>query len=165
MKTLLFAITLLMLWLSGINASAQTATYPVQVYTQLVPPYTPYTPAYYSGGIEKMRVTLINSDMMQPLLNVYLKMKITSSIFSMQTPDWVRMPAITLQAGVPTVLSLTDLEPCFRRENLSILGGQSEFYRTLMLPDNFYRFHFEVYEVNTGRLLSNAKVGFVFMHC
>jgi len=142
------------------HAWGQTSTYPVQVYTQLIPPYTPYAPAYYSGGVEKMRVTLINTDMQQPTLDVYLRMKITSSIFSMQTPDRVYMPPLTLYAGIPVVLSLNDLEPYFRRENLSISGGQSEFYRTQMLPDNFYRFHFEVYEVNTNRLLSNTRVGF-----
>jgi hypothetical protein len=110
--------------------------------------------------MEKMCVTLINSDMKQPLLDVYLRMKITSSLFSMQTPAEVRTPLITLQAGVPTILSQSDLEPYFRRENLQISGGQSQFYHTQMLPDNFYRFHFEVYEANTGHLLSNARTGF-----
>ena len=150
-----------MLWCLGAYVSAQTATtYPVQVYTQLIPPYTPFAPAYYSGGVEKLRVTLINTDMQQPLLNVFLRMKITSSTFSMQTPDWVRLPVITLQAGVPTVLSISDLEPFFRRENLSISGGQSQFYQTLMFPDNFYRFSFEACDENTGRLLSNTRTGF-----
>ncbi|GHT67203.1 hypothetical protein AGMMS50239_29960 [Bacteroidia bacterium] len=151
---------LLAFWSLSAYAPAQTTVYPVQAYTQLIPPYTPYTPSYYSGGVEKMRVTLINADMMQPLLEVYLKMKITSSVFSLQTPEEVRTPPITLPAGVPVILSRSDLEPYFRRENLQVGGGQSQFYRTLMLPDNFYRFHFEVYEVHTGRLLSNTRVGF-----
>ncbi|MDR1202097.1 MAG: hypothetical protein LBL58_10805, partial [Tannerellaceae bacterium] len=51
------------------------ATYPVQVFTHLIPPYTPHVTEYYSGGREKLRVTLVNTDMQEPLLNVYLKMK------------------------------------------------------------------------------------------
>lgn len=136
------------------------AIYPVQVYTQLTPPYTPYVPAYYTGTQEKLSVTLVNTDMHQPLLNVYLKMKITSSSFSLITPDEVFTPHIELQAGVPLKLSLTDVAVYFKKENLRVSGGQNEFYRTQLLPDNFYRFNFEVYEVNTNKLLSNPKMGF-----
>ncbi|MDR3218481.1 MAG: hypothetical protein LBU22_05785, partial [Dysgonamonadaceae bacterium] len=46
--------------------------------TQLIPPYTPYLPSYYSGIMGKLRVTLLNLDMQQPTLNVYLRMRITS---------------------------------------------------------------------------------------
>ncbi|GHT29135.1 hypothetical protein FACS189432_08010 [Bacteroidia bacterium] len=135
-------------------------TYPVQVYTQLIPPYTPFAPAYYSGFQEKLKVTLINSDMQQPLLSVYLRMRITSSIFSINTPDEVFTPPIQLQAGVPLQISSSDLAPYFQQNNMRISGGQAQFYRTRMFPDNFYRFNFEVYDVNTRRLLSNPRVGF-----
>lgn len=153
-------ISALLMCLFSLSAMAQQATYPVQVYTQLVPPYTPYVPYYYSGAPEKLKVTLINSDMQQPSLQVYLRMQITSSTFSMINPPEVYTPPFELQAGVPAILSLDDLQPYFKSENLRISGGQSEFYRTQMLPDNFYRFHFEVYELNTNRLLSNTRIGF-----
>lgn len=135
-------------------------TYPVQVYTQLLPPYTPHIPAYYTGTQQKLKVMLINTDMQQPTVNVYLRMKILSSSLSAVTPPEVYTPQIELQAGMPVTLSLNDLEPYFKKENLRVSGGQSEFYRTQMLPDNFYRFHFEVYEVGTNRLVSNTKTGF-----
>lgn len=150
---------LIMSVIISLSAFSQ-AIYPVQVYTQLTPPYTPYVPAYYTGTQEKLSVTLVNTDMHQPLLNVYLKMKITSSSFSLITPDEVFTPHIELQAGVPLKLSLTDLAVYFKKENLRVSGGQNEFYRTQLLPDNFYRFNFEVYEVNTNKLLSNPKMGF-----
>ena len=134
--------------------------YPVQAYTQLIPPYTPYTPSYYSGYKEKLTLTLINSDLQQPVLNVYLRMRISSSSFSITTPDHVYTPEIQLQAGVPLRLSLDELAPYFRTQNMQISGGQSQFLKTLMLPDNFYRFWFEVYDVNTRRLLSNPYIGF-----
>ncbi|GHV38831.1 hypothetical protein FACS1894179_02820 [Bacteroidia bacterium] len=138
----------------------QQQTYPVQVYTQLIPPYTPHIPAYYIGTQAKLKVMLINTDMQQPVVNVYLRMKILSSSFSAVTPPEIYTPQIELQAGMPITLSLNDLEPYFKKENLRVSGGQSEFYRTQMLPDNFYRFHFEVYEAGTNRLVSNPKIGF-----
>ncbi|MEN9919047.1 MAG: hypothetical protein RL662_1483, partial [Bacteroidota bacterium] len=153
----LLLVFMLLGWIGDVYTQT---TYPVQVYTQLTPPYSPYAPAYYSGGQAKMSVNIINTDIAQPRLSVYLRMKITSSTFSMITPPEVYTPVIELQAGVPQLLSLNDLEPYFRKENLRISGGQSQYYRTQMLPDNFYRFHFEVYEVHTNRLLSNPRVGF-----
>lgn len=143
----------------GLSTHAQT-TYPVQVFTQLTPPYTPYLPAYYSGVNQKLKVTLINTDMKQPLLNIYLRMSVKSSAFTIETPENVYTQRLELQAGVPLQLSLNDLADYFKNQNMRISGGRNEFLRTNMLPDNFYRFNFEVYEANTGRLLSNPKLGF-----
>jgi|GEM_PF-1136631 len=155
-KRFIFGIIFIML---GLSLYGQT-TYPVQVFTQLTPPYTPYLPAYYSGITEKLKVTLINTDMKQPLLSVFLRMKIKSSSFTVETPENVYTERLELQAGVPLQLSLNDLAVYFKNENMRISGGRNEFLRTNMLPDNFYRFNFEVYEANTGRLLSNPKLGF-----
>ncbi|HMM02489.1 MULTISPECIES: hypothetical protein [unclassified Dysgonomonas] len=151
---------ILILCLASVGTYGQQQTYPVQVYTQLAPPYTAHIPAYYTGTQAKLKVMLINTDMQQPLVKVYLRMKILSSSFSAVTPPEVYTPQIELQAGMPLTLSLNDLEPYFKKENLRVSGGQSEFYRTQMLPDNFYRFHFEAYEVGTNRLVSNTKTGF-----
>lgn len=153
-------VYILILCLGSMGIYGQQQAYPVQVYTQLTPPYTPHIPAYYTGTQAKLKVMLINTDMQQPLVKVYLRMKILSSSFSAVTPAEVYTPQIELQAGMPMTLSLNDLEPYFKKENLRVSGGQSEFYRTQMLPDNFYRFHFEVYEEGTNRLVSNPKIGF-----
>lgn len=148
-----------LLFFVSVAACSQT-TYPVQSYTQLIPPYTSNVPSFYSGTKEKLVCTLINTDMQHPSIQVYLRMKITSSIFSIETPPQVFTPPIELQAGVPVRLSLNDLAVYFKRENMRITGGQNEFFRTQQLPDNFYRFHFEVYETRTNRLLSNPKLGY-----
>lgn len=159
-NVLLRWIYILIMSLASMGVYGQQQTYPVQVYTQLTPPYTPHIPAYYTGTQAKLKVMLINTDMQQPLVKVYLRMKILSSSLSLVTPAEVYTPQMELQAGVPISLSLNDLEPYFKKENLRVSGGQSEFYRTQMLPDNFYRFHFEVYEAGTNRLVSNSKIGF-----
>ncbi|GHT35787.1 hypothetical protein AGMMS49574_26000 [Bacteroidia bacterium] len=149
----------LFLLICGTTAYAQS-TYPVQVYTQLIPPYTPHVPAYYTGMQEKLKVTLINTDIQQPVLNVFLRMKITSSSFSLVNPPEVFTPTMQLPADVSTQLSLNDLAVHFRRKNIRASGNQAEFNRTQLLPDNFYRFHFEVYEAATNKLLSNPNMGF-----
>lgn len=156
MKQLTLYILLL---ICSLNLQAQ-ATYPVQVYTQLTPPYTSYLPAYYSGINEKLKVTLINTDMQQPTLSVYLRMKIKSSAFTIETPENVYTQQVELQAGIPMQLSLDDLAVYFKNDNMRISGARNEFLRSQMLPDNFYRFSFEVYEANTHRLLSNPRLGF-----
>jgi hypothetical protein len=149
-----------LLWFAcGLAAYSQT-TYPVQVQTQLIPPYTPHVPAYYAGMREKLRVTLVNTDMQQPLLRVYLRMKIVSSSFSLVNPPEVHTPPVELPAGMATTLSLSDLTVYFSRENLRASGAQTEFNRTQLLPDNFYRFHFEAYEATTGKLVSNPNTGY-----
>ncbi|GHT29633.1 hypothetical protein AGMMS49574_06940 [Bacteroidia bacterium] len=125
-----------------------------------MPPYTPHVPAYYTGMQEKLKVTLINTDMQQPVVNVFLRMKITSSSFSLVNPPEVFTPTMQLPAGVSTQLSLNDLAVYFRRKNIRTSGNQAEFNRTQLLPDNFYRFHFEVYEAATNKLLSNPNMGF-----
>ncbi|MDR1883537.1 MAG: fibronectin type III domain-containing protein, partial [Prevotella sp.] len=158
-KGILRCLYTLTLCLHVLATQAQQ-TYPVQVYTQLIPPYTPHIPAYYTGSQAKLKVMLVNTDMQQPLASVYLRMKITSSMFSLVNPPEVYTPQIELQAGMPLTLSPDDLVPYFKRENLRVSGGQSEFFRTQMLPDNFYRFGFEVYEAGTNRLVSNPKLGF-----
>ncbi|MCU6167562.1 hypothetical protein, partial [Enterobacter roggenkampii] len=64
-----FLICAILLLAGCLPAQAQQ-TYPVQVYTQLVPPYTPHIPAYYTGTQQKLKVMLINTDMQQPTVNV-----------------------------------------------------------------------------------------------
>jgi hypothetical protein len=117
-------------------------------------------PAYYLGVPDKLAVTLINTDMQQPLLRVYLRMKIASSTLSLVNPGEVYTPVIELPAGLATQLSGNDLSVYFNRTNLRISGAQTEFNRTQMLPDNLYRFHFEVYEATTHKLLSNPHTGY-----
>ena len=143
--------------------SAQQA-YPVQSYTQVIPPYTPYTPNYYTGMKEKLKVRLINMDMQHPLINVRLRMKITSSFFSIENHEYIYTPAIQLFPGDNITLSLQDLEPYFRSNALRVNGNQTEFSRTRMLPDGQYIFRFDVFEERTGKQLNNPNIGYAIVY-
>jgi hypothetical protein len=59
----LYHLLLLIGLLGGLPALAQT-TYPVQVNTHLLPPYSLYLSDYYAGTSEKLTLTLLNRDLM-----------------------------------------------------------------------------------------------------
>jgi hypothetical protein len=153
-----FCFQLLLLFLL-VPAYAQVR-YPVYVNTQLAAPYSPDVTSWYAGMLPKLKVTLISQDMQQPLVEVYLRMKITSSGFSIVTPDYVYTSSIQLQSGMPVTLMLNDLETYFKDENMNISGGRNEFLRSRMLPDGYYHVNFEVHERNTNRLVSNPNMGY-----
>ncbi|MDR2474472.1 MAG: hypothetical protein LBD45_01310 [Bacteroidales bacterium] len=157
------SIFLCLLSICNFSLQAQIAQYPVQVNT-LVTQATPYVPQYYTGTFPRMQVSVNNLDFQNSTLQVYLRMKIESFMFSVFTPPEVFTPRYTLDAGRPLMLSGADLAVYFRAENMRISGNQSQFLHTKQLPDGNYRFHFEVYEAHTNRLLSNIKMGYAFVN-
>ena len=88
-----YRLLLLITLLGGLPALAQT-TYPVQVNTHLLPPYTPYLSNYASGTREKLTLTLINRDQLKLSLSVRLSItppaKSRSRLFRplTQNPCW-----------------------------------------------------------------------------
>ncbi len=134
--------------------------YPIQVYTNLYPPYTPDINSLYSGTQEKLVLTLINTDMTRQVLPVRLRMKIVGTNFSLITPPEIFTPEVELSAGTPLRLSLSDLAAYFKKENLRPSSDPTAFFRTGRLPDGFYRFHFEAYDAQTNLLVSNVNAGF-----
>jgi hypothetical protein len=89
-----------------------------------------------------------------------MRMRISSSSFTLENPPYVYTPVLQLSAGEPVSFSMQDLELYFRSSNIRVSGNVSEFNRSKMLPDGFYRFHFEVCEATTDRLLSNPNMGY-----
>lgn len=133
--------------------------YPVKVVPQLLPPYSLILSDYYSGTIPKLTITLINTDVQQPLLNVRLRMTIKNggSIVA-RSKENLSFPIITLLAGVPQRVSLNDLAPYFNPANLNtsaLVQGR--------LPEGSYEFAFEVLESNTGALISNTGSAYAFI--
>lgn len=133
--------------------------YPVKVVPQLLPPYTLILSDYYSGTIPKLSITLINTDLQQPLVNVRLRMTIKNggSIIA-RSKDNQSYPIITLLAGVPQRVSLNDLAPYFNPANLNSSGAIQG-----VLPEGSYEFAFEVLESNTGAVISNTGSAYAFI--
>src|SRR6187431_822457 len=92
----LFCCTIL-----GMSAKAQTA-YPIQVNVNLLPPYSPYLSDYYSGTRDKIAVTLVNRDQLNPTLSVRLRMTISApGGVRIRTNDQVFFEPIVVENGLP----------------------------------------------------------------
>ncbi|MDY0907606.1 fibronectin type III domain-containing protein [Pedobacter sp. CFBP9032] len=156
---LLFAAVLLLPFLSS-NAQI----YPVQVMPVLVPPYSLNTSDYYNGTTERLAVVLTNTDLQKPVLNVRLRMYIEGQNAKLQSRDGVYYPTITLDAGIPQRISLSDLAPYFNIDHLNFSGITRAMYaQSGKLPEGFYSFCFEVIEVNTSQVLSRKSCSMAYI--
>jgi hypothetical protein len=142
---------LLILGLFGwLPALAQT-TYPVQVNAHLLPPYSLYLSDYYGGTREKLTLTLLNRDLMQPSLNVQLRLSINApGGLRIQTRPEAYLPSITLESGQPLRLSLEELAPYFQPQNFFEQGA----FRDGKLPEGMVEFCFQAFEAYTNQPLS-----------
>lgn len=153
--------TLLTLHCSLFTAQAQPATtYPVQVNTHLVPPYSLYLDDYANGIRERISVTLINRDLQYPSMVVQLRMTIKGNGFTLQTNNYATIAPITLEPNVPYRLSQEELAPLFNPQNLIANGlGTSGYTKDGRLPEGMLEFCFETVEKNTGRVVSLKGCG------
>jgi len=143
---------------SLLTLSSKAQIYPVQVTPVLVAPYTLNTSDYYSGTAEKLAVVLTNTDLQKPTLNVRLRMYIEGQNAKLQSRDGAYYPTITLDAGIPQRISLSDLAPYFNIDNLNLQGiTRAQYTQNGKLPEGFYQFCFEAIEVNTGQVLSRKS--------
>jgi hypothetical protein len=132
------------------------AQYPVQIIPQLVSPYTLNLSDYYTGTTPKLYVTLTNRDMQRPVAYVRLRMSITGQLASIFTTEYGNYPTISLDAGVPQRLSMSDLAPYFNPNNLDFTGSMTkqQYLQQNKLPEGFYSFCFQAVEINTNKIVS-----------
>lgn len=132
--------------------------YPVQIVPQLLPPYTLNVSDYYNGTNEKLVLLLTNTDLNKPTLQVRLRMSIQGQAAKLISRDNVYYPAITLDGGVPTRITLGDLAPYFNADNLIFEGiTRAQYVQSGKLPEGFYQFCFEAVEVNSGQLVGRSS--------
>ncbi|MES2733738.1 MAG: hypothetical protein V4714_18475, partial [Bacteroidota bacterium] len=131
---------------------AQT-TYPVQVNTHLLPPYSLYLSDYYSGTREKLTVTLINRDLLKPTLRIRLRMSITApGGLKIQTNEGAYIEPLVVETGMPVRLTLEDLAPYFQPHNLTTQGYLTDG----KLPEGMVEFCFQAIEAYTNQPLSTS---------
>ena len=148
-----FLIAMLLLLVSKTQAQ-----FPVQVTPIVLPPYTQQLSEYYSGTNPKIAVTLTNADLNKPLIDVTLRMTISSQNILLKSKNNVPYPTISLSAGVPYTLSQADLAVYFNPDNLEFSGmSQSEYQNYGIIPSGFYTFCFEVIENITALPASNKQ--------
>jgi hypothetical protein len=163
MKTLYFLIILL----CSYTGALQAQDYPVSASTQIIPPYSLYLPDYYTGVDEKLRVILLQRDLTQAGYDISLAMTLerNGTVIMRTIPTFHPQP-VTLNAGVPVIISGTALAEYFMADNLLFSGGYSreEYERTRSLPEGSYRLSFQAYDLHRpGIQISNAIASVFFL--
>ncbi|GHT19911.1 hypothetical protein AGMMS4957_05280 [Bacteroidia bacterium] len=156
--TLLIACTTLTGW-------GQGASYPVQVMTQLTPPYSLILSDYAKPASQRLFVTIMVRDLNIVNLPVRLHIKMeTLSGMTVETVPNIITPAIYLTGGLVTMLYGTDLTDYFNINNLQFKGYSKEDYRrTGQLPEGHYRITVEVRHWATGRIISSQGTAYTWM--
>lgn len=130
-----FLLFIAVLFSFALNAQ----TFPVQVSPQLLPPFSGYVPDYASPGNENFRILLLFTDFSQPTYNVKLKIKIQGQGITIQSPAWYYAGPVTLEPGVPSMLSGSDLSDLLNENNLEFTGITRQQYDVRkVLPEGFY---------------------------
>lgn len=113
--------------------------YPVQVSTQLLPPYSSYLPDYGDPANEKLKCILVLQDFSVTHRDVKLEIKITGNGFTIQTSPQYLPPPITLTPGVPVLITASDLAPYLATQNLVFTGlNAADYELRKILPEGYY---------------------------
>ncbi|NML39648.1 hypothetical protein HHL17_20785 [Chitinophaga sp. G-6-1-13] len=145
----LFRYLLSYLLLICISQTAAAQQYPVTASTQIIPPYSVYLPDYVVPGSDKLRVILVQNDLTKPSYDVRLQMTVerNGTLIMRTAPAFTPRP-LTLSAGVPTIISGTDLADYLNTSNIEFSGGFSRdsYERTRSLPEGSYRITFTAFD-------------------
>ena len=85
---------------------------PVQVTTQLVPPYSVYLTDYATPGNDKLRLVMLQRDLTKPSYQIRLQfsLELNGTIILRTSPLFNPAP-IHLDPGTPTLITGIDLQP------------------------------------------------------
>ncbi len=149
MKTLykIFLISVLQLCICKFQAVAQT--YPVQVTTQLTPPFSGYLSDYSTPGNENFKVLIYLTDFSNPVYDVKLKIKLDGQGITIQSKPFYYSDAFSLIPGQPLQLSGSDLAGLLNSNNLDFLGiSKSQYDLRKVLPEGYYKICITAYDNN-----------------
>ena len=134
------------------NLSAQT--FPVQVNVFAQPPHSAALSDWHSTTRERIVITLLNRDMMQPQLEVRLRISIEAGTgLRLNTREERFLPTFFLSPMLPERLTQTDIAPYFMPQNLSPGGGYFN-QNNPRLPEGMVTVTITAIEAHTNRVLS-----------
>jgi hypothetical protein len=128
---------------------AQIQLYPVSVTTRLTPPYSVNLSDYAAPGCEQLKVIILQRDLTQAPYMLYLRMEIelNGKVIIRTSPQYVP-PVLTIEPGIPTVISGTDLAVFLDPANMEFTGYPREAYmRSKVLPEGAYVISFTAYDL------------------
>ncbi len=162
MKKTLF----ILFWLLDITARAQV--FPVQVNTQLIPPYSPYLNDYAASGAQNLMVQIRTNDVTLTNYPCRLRITIEGVGITLKTKQNFIPRPLTLQGGgVTEIFYGEDLADYLTPRALDFSGfSRSEFEKSARLPEGVYRFSIEVLDYYRGTVVSNkgSATGWIILN-
>ncbi len=150
----LAGLWLVCLWM---HLEVHAQRFPVQVTQAIIPPYSTKLSAYTTAMDVKMRVNLLMTDITVGNKPVRLALRIKGNGFDIRsTEQVVGAPPIYLTGGMMQQFTNIDLKAYFEPQNL--IGLQPYQYRR-PLPEGFYTFSWEVYDLYTNQQLNHPTSG------
>jgi len=147
----------ILIFIGLINVQAQF--HPVQVTTQLVPPYSVYLTDYATPGNDKLRLVMLQRDLTKPSYQIRLQFSLElNGTTVLRTSRSFNPAPINLDAGAPTVITGSDLQPYLDSRNLDFIGiSRDEYERTKALPEGSYQICFAAYDYKRQDIAVSAS--------
>lgn len=160
---LIVFVVLLVLGWGGTSSFAQN--YPIQITTQLAPPFSGFIPDYSTPGNQNLKLLVVFTDFTKPSYNIKLQLKITGQGITIQSKSYYYSGPITLQPGTPIEISGSDLSGLLNSANMDFSGINAQQYQTNSLPEGYYNICFTAYDYNnlTPIQVSNQSCAFGWM--
>ncbi|MDG3584163.1 fibronectin type III domain-containing protein [Galbibacter pacificus] len=139
------------------SKSGLAQVYPVQVHTQLIPPYSLKLSDYVTAQSDKLIANVLMTDVNEYNRQLRFRLTIKGNGLNIRSNDFViGTNPVFADGGVPLRLTNIDLRPYFELQNLQGITPQQ--YNS-PLPDGNYSFCFEVFDWVSGQRLSNPQLG------
>jgi len=153
-----FGILLLLNLVLALQVKSQV--YPVQLNTQLIPPYSLRLSDYVTPGTNRVGLNMLLTDLNESGYRVRLELTIEGNGITIKTSPNFNHNQVILDGGVPQYFTSSDLAEWFDPQNLDFSGySKSSYLATGRLPEGVYRFSFAAYDYNKNiRVSSNIPI-------
>jgi predicted chitinase len=135
---------------------AKSQVYPVQLNTQLIPPYSLRLSDYVAPGTNRIGLNMLLTDLNELNYQVRLELTIEGNGITIKTSPLFNPQPIILDGGVPQYFTSSDLAAWFDPQNLDFSGySKSAYLSSGRLPEGVYRFYFTALDYNKHIRVSN----------
>ncbi len=143
---------------------AQNASNPVQVTSNLTPPYSLYLSDYSDASQNKWNIQLLLKDFTQTNYQAKLRITIEGAGIRLRTRQGFSAGPIRLDPGLPYQVDATDLSQYLNIQNMEVSGiNRNQLASTQKLPEGFYQFKIEVLDYNRNNRVSNIGTSMAWL--
>ncbi|HET8962492.1 MAG TPA: fibronectin type III domain-containing protein, partial [Chitinophagales bacterium] len=161
-----FFLLFLSVFLLGNALKSHAQKYPVQITSQLIPPFSGYLSDYCAPGNQQLKLLVVFNDFTVPSYTVKIKISISGQGINITSKDYFFAGPFTLQPGVPMEISGSDFTQLLNTRNLNFSGiSSAEYEKRKLLPEGYYNICFTAYDYSnpTAIQVSNQSCAFGWM--